>query len=78
MLLKEFNELSEIEVKDEVVFDKINQVYMESKSNKYDFVYDLMIVFKDWVWKNLNNLLLTDKEQLFNHFVIYEIDYYNL
>lgn len=78
MLLKEFNELAEIEVKDEVVFDKINQVYMESKSNKYDFVHDLMIVFKDWVWKNLDNLLLTNKEQLFNHFVIYEIDYYNL
>lgn len=78
MLLKEFNELSGVEVTDMVVFDKINQVYMDSKSNKYDFVSHLMIEFKNWVWKNLDNLLLTNKEQLFNHFVIYEIDYYEL
>ena len=76
MTLKEFNELSGIEVTDMVVFDKINQVYMDSKSNKYDFVSHLMIEFKNWVWKNLEHLLLTNKEQLINHFVIYELDYY--
>lgn len=80
MLLNEFNALvmeDGIEVKDQEVFALIHEHYMKSKSNKFDYVYDLMIVFKNWVWQNLNGLLLTDKNQLFYHFVCYELGYYN-
>ena len=76
MLKHEFTDLTDLIVDDEVVWDKIHQFYMDSPSNKFDFCNHLMIEFKDWVWKNLDNLLLTNKKQLFYHFVIYELDYY--
>ena len=79
MTMQEFNALiaeDGVKVEDKEVFSVIHEHYMNSKSNKFDYCYDIMIAFKDYVWKNLNYLLLTDKQQLFYHFVIHELGSY--
>lgn len=80
MLLNEFNALimeDGVQVQDQYVFELLHEHYMKSKSNKFDYVYGLMIVFKNWVWKNLSQLMFTDKDQLFAHFICHELGSYN-
>ena len=77
MTIQEFNQISGIKLNNTVAFDKINQFYMESRSNKYDYVGNLMKVFNEWVTKNTDNLKNISTEESFCYFVIHELDYYS-
>lgn len=76
MTLEEFNRLSGVKLTNMDTYFKMHQIYLDSKSNKYDFVGHLMIEFKNWIYNNLEHLTTNDKSELLNHFIVYEIDYY--
>lgn len=78
MMLNEFNALimeDGVQV-DKETFDILEEHYMSSKSNKFDYVYDLMIAFKDWFWKRAFEFTTKDRNYIFKFFIIYELGSY--
>ena len=80
MTLQEFNQISGLEIKDQVVFDKINDLYMRTNDNKYSFCFNVIRLLKNWLWFKWFNKCLntTDKETLVNWFILHELEFEDL
>ena len=75
MTKQEFESITNMTV-NPAVYCKIEQVYMDSKSNKVDFCFDLIYCYSKW-YKHCFQTGTLPIENPFEYFIIYELDYYS-